>query len=270
MEGTDNKYQAVRIGDPSDWRLVMVISERGMEAYLRNVVDPMAEVAVMFRESWESKGQELLDRVESAVYDHPQLLDDFSADIAIVTPRVIWVPSQVADSADDPGASLYNVIYTAEDEDIMRDYQADKVCLYSLTRGLQAFLQRTLPGARVRCHQSVLVERFTERGGDVPQVYIDIRKGEADFVVVRDKSLLLSVTHEWGSHDDIRYHLFNILDVYGLDPKEVHVSLSGSRSDRDGLTASLRGEVAFVMRTMVPGIAAKADMSLPAALMMRS
>lgn len=270
MEGTDNKYQAVRIGDPSDWRLVGVISEHGMEAYLRNVEDPMAEVAVLFRESWESKGQELLDKVESAVYDHPQLLDDFSADIAVVTPRAIWVPESVAEGEDDPGERLYNRIFTAEEEDIMRDYVGDKVCLYSLTRGLQAFLQRTMPGARVRCHQSVLVERFTARGGDVPQVYIDIRPGEADFVAVRDKGLLLSVTHEWATSEDIRYHLFNILDVYGLDPKEVHVSVSGSRDDREALTTALRGDVAFVMRTMVPGIAAKAGMSLPAALMMRS
>lgn len=266
----NNGYRAVRIGDPSDWRLVMVIGSAGVEAYLRNVENPMEEVETLFREEWPDDGENLLERVEGAVYDHPQLLDDFAADIAINTPYALWAPETVIDGDDDPGDKIFTTVYAANEEDIMRDYLEDKVCLYTLTPGLQAFLQRTFPGARIRSHQTVLVARMKDKIVDMPRVYIDVRKGWADFVAFDGKKLLMSVTHEWREKEDIRYHLFNLLESYELDPKNVHVSLSGLREEKTELLKSLRQDVAYVMMTMVPGIATKAGMSLTAALLMRS
>lgn len=265
-----NGYRAVRIGDPSDWRLVMVIGADGIEAYLRNVENPMDEVETLFSTEWPAEREGLLERIEGAVYDHPQLLDDFAADIAIKTPRALWAPEVVIDSDDDPGDSIFTTIYAANDEDIMRDYYEDKVCLYTLAPGLQSFLQRTFPGARVRCHQTILVTRLQDRMVDMPRVYIDIRRNWADFVAFDGKKLLMSVTHEWRETEDIRYHLFNLLESYGLDPKGVHISLSGLRDEKTTLLKSLREDVAYVMMTLVPGIATKAGMSLTAALLMRS
>ena len=152
----------------------------------------------------------------------------------------------------------------------MQDYVDGKVCAYTLVPGLQAFLQRTFPGARVRCHQSVLVKRLCDRVVDMPRVYIDIRKGWADFVVFDGTKLLMAVSHEWRAQEDIRYHLFNLLDVYDIDPKGVHVSLSGMRDEKNALMQALRGDVAYVMKTLVPGIASKTGMSLVASLLMRS
>lgn len=266
----NNGYRAVRIGDPSDWRLVMVIGSTGVEAYLRNVENPMDEVETLFVEEWPSEDSGLLERIEGAVYDHPQLLDDFAADISVETPYALWAPEAVIDSDDDPGDRIFTTVYAARDEDIMRDYLEDKVCLYTLTPGLQGFLQRTFPGARIRCHQTVMVTRLEDRVVDMPRVYIDIRKGWADFVAFEGRKLLMSVTHEWREKEDIRYHLFNLLESYGLDPKEVHVSLSGLRDEKSELLKSLRQDVAYVMMTMVPGIATKAGMSLTAALLMRN
>lgn len=268
----DKGYRAVRIGDPSDWRLVLVLSERGMEAYLRNIENPMEDVETLLREEWDLRDRALLDRVESTVYDHPQMLDDFATDIAIVTDRAMWVPESVVESQDDPSTRIFRTVYESREEDIMQDFTDGKVCLYTLAPGLQSFLQRTFPGARIRCHQTVMVKRFSERSADLPRVYIDMRKTEADFVMFDGKKLLMAVTHEWNALTDIRYHLLNLLDVYDIDPKGVHVSVSGSaeiREQRAELMQMLREDVAYVMVTMVPGIATKAGMSLPAALLMR-
>lgn len=97
MEETNSGYRAIRIGDPSDWRLVMVIGAGGIETYLRNVENPMDEVEILFREEWDGDTSTLLERVESAVYDHPQLLDDFAADIAIETPKALWIPEKIVE-----------------------------------------------------------------------------------------------------------------------------------------------------------------------------
>ena len=263
-------YQAVRIGDPSDWRLVCVISERGMEAYLRNMEDPTAEVACLVKEEWNPGDGDLLQKIESTVYDHPQLLDDFTADIALTAPRSLWVPRRILEEWDDLGDSYYTRIYESDPEDIMRDWDEDKVCLYTLTRGLPAFLQRTFPGAKIRNHQSVLVERFGSRVSDLPRVFIDLREGEADFVLLDGKQLLQAVSHEWGTLEDAEYHFYNLLDVYGFDPKKLEVSLSGLRDEKRELMQRLRERVAYVMMTMVPAVASKAGMSLTASLLMRS
>ena len=278
MEETNSGYRAIRIGDPSDWRLVMVIGAGGIETYLRNVENPMDEVEILFREEWDGDTSTLLERVESAVYDHPQLLDDFAADIAIETPKALWIPEKIVEKGEESDSDdetptvekIYNTVYEAAEEDIMQDYVDGKVCAYTLVPGLQAFLQRTFPGARIRCHQAVLVKRLCDRVVDMPRVYIDIRKGWADFVVFDGTKLLMAVSHEWRAQEDIRYHLFNLLDVYDIDPKGVHVSLSGMRDEKNALMQALRGDVAYVMKTLVPGIASKTGMSLVASLLMRS
>lgn len=270
MEESSSAYRAIRIGDPSAWRLVMVMSATGLEAYLRNIEEPTAEVETLFHEEWDASDGDLLGKIETAVYDHPQLLDDFSADIAVTTAQAMWIPSAVVEEREDSGDHIFTTVYAANDEDIMRDYEEDKVCMYTLVPGLQGFLQRTFPGARVSCHQSVLVRRLGGRVEDLPRVYINVRKDEVDLVAFDGHRLLMSVTHEWRAIDDIRYHLFNLLSVYNIEPDSVHVSLSGDKEARKELLTGLRDKVAYVMMTMVPGIASKAGMSLTASLLMRN
>lgn len=269
MENADNGYRTIRTGDPSDWRLIMVLSATGIEAYLRNAENPTEEVKTILREDWNADGGNLLERIENAVYDHPQLLDDFSTDIAVQTSEALWAPESVIEGENDPAGEIFGSVFAGAEEDIMRDYTEGRVCLYMLTPGLKGFLQRTFPGARVRCHQTVLVDRLSGRPADMPRVYIDIRRSMADFVVFDGRKLLMAVTHEWNNPDDIRYHLYNLLDVYGLDPGAVHVSVSGDRDVKNILIPRLRQEVAYVMMTLVPGIAAKEGMSLTASLLMR-
>lgn len=264
-----NTYQAVRIGDIADWRLICVISAQGMGAWLRHV-NPTQELVTLFDEKWNAESETLLERIENAVYDHPQVLDDFTADIAVVAPRSIWVPSELVADDDEEAARLYTQIYTAEESDIISGTAGDATCLCSLVPGLSAFLQRTFPGARVHPHMSVLARRFRERGSDEPRVFIDIRDGEADFLAFDRSRLLMGATHVWHDPADIQYHLFNIINVYGLDPSEVQVSLSGPRDLKTDLMRELRRTLAYVMLTMMPGIGSKADMPLAGSLLLRN
>lgn len=263
-----NTYQAVRIGDIADWRLICQISGGGMSAYLRHI-DPTQDVVTLFDERWDNDPDSLLTRIENAVYDHPQVLDDFSADIAVVAPRSIWVPSELVEEDDDEAARLYSQVYTARPEDILTETVGDATCISSLVPGLNAFLQRTFPGARVHPHLAVLASRMRERSADMSRVYIDIREGEADFLAFDRTELLLAATHTWRTLDDLQYHLFNIMDVCGLDPAEAQVSLSGIREHKNSLMPLLRKNINYVMFTMMPGISAKAGMPVAAAMMMR-
>lgn len=263
-----NTYQAVRTGDTADWRLIGHISSHGMGAWLRHD-DPTRELETLFQLNWDTDGESPLEMIENAVYDHPQVLDDFTADIAIEAPKSIWVPSALVDENDDEALRLYNQIYNAAEGDLMSESVDDATCLYNLTPGLNAFLQRTFPGARIHPHLAILVRRFRERSADMPRVYIDIRNGEADIVAFDRTTFLMAATHRWYHPNDIQYHLFNILNVYGLDPASVQVSLSGPRDLKSELLAELRKTIAFVMLTMSPAPGARADMPLAASLLLR-
>ena len=150
-----NTYQAVRIGDIADWRLICVISARGMGAWLKHA-NPTQEIVTLFDEKWTCHNDTLLERIENTVYDHPQVLDDFSADIAIVAPKSIWVPTAMVADDEEESARLYNQIYTAEECDIMSEAVEDATSLFTLVPGLNAFLQRTFPGARLHSHLGVM------------------------------------------------------------------------------------------------------------------
>lgn len=258
-------YRGIRIDDTAEWRLAVYVSETGMSAYLKNIENPLEPVATLFEERWQRDESQLLRRIEGAVYDHPQLLDDFSTEIVVCTPRALWVPEDKAGDSEE-WTSLYNTVYRAEEEDIMCDTLEGMCCLFSLAPGMPSFFRRTLSGARVSCHQTVLSRRFITRGGDTPRVYVDIREDEADYIVLDDRRMLLSVTHRWHDMMDIAYHLFNIMDVYGLDPAAAQVSLSGMRDIRTPLVKELRRHIAYVMLTMMPSAVSKAEMPLSAAI----
>lgn len=264
-----NTYQAVRIGDIADWRLICVISARGMGAWLKHA-NPTQEIVTLFDEKWTCHSDTLLERIENTVYDHPQVLDDFSADIAIVAPKSIWVPTAMVVDDEEESARLYNQIYTAEECDIMSESVEDATSLFTLVPGLNAFLQRTFPGARLHSHLAVMARRFRERSADEPRIFIDIREGEADFLAFDRRNLIMAATHPWHAPSDLQYHLFNIMNVYGLDPTQVQVSLSGLRDLKTDLMRELRKTINYVMLTMVPGPGAKVEMPLAGSLLLRN
>lgn len=245
-----NTYRAVRIGDTADWKLICEISTGGMSAYLKHS-DPTQEIVALFEEKWKDDDN-ILQRIENVVYDHPQVLDDFSCDIVLTAPKAIWVPTRLVDADDDEIARLYNQIYRAAEEDILAESIGEATCLYSLVPGLNAFLSRTFPGSRVHSHLAVMASRFRERTADMPRIYVEMRHGEADILAFDGKKLLMAATHFWHDPADIEYHIYNVINVYGLDPAELQLSLSGLRDVKNLLMHDLRQNISFVMLTMMP------------------
>ena len=104
------------------------------------------------------------------------------------------------------------------------------------------------------------------RGSEMPRVYADIRQGEVDFVVLDDRQMLLASTQRWHDRMDIAYHVFNMMDVYGLNPANTQVSLSGESEIKQSLVKTLREQISYVMLTMMPSAVSKTDMPLAAAV----
>lgn len=243
-----------------------------MSAFLKNEEDPMEPLITLFTTDWVRDDESLLRHIETVVYDHPQLLDDFSTEIIINTERSLWLPRSVVDYSDNgeekvgdeyrDETDLYNMVYKADEEDIFIDELNDKICLYTLCPGLQAFIRRTLPGARVWCQQTLAVRRFADQVADMPRLYVDIRYGEADYYAFDGRKLLLATTHGWRDKMDIAYQVFNIMDIWKLDAGGTQIMLSGKRDVRTELMKILREHLKFVMLTMLPSSVSKSELPL--------
>lgn len=245
-----------------------------MSAYLKNEEDPMDPVITIFSHTWTRDDESLLRKIETVVYDHPQLLDDFSTEIIINTERALWIPRKIVEPSpgkEEKGierdeTDLYNVVYKAEEEDIFIDETGDKICVYSLVSGLQSFIRRTLPGARTWCQQTLAVRRFTEQVSDMPRLYVDIRDVEADFYGFEGKKLLFAATHGWRDKMDIVYHIYNFMELWHLDHSDTQVMVSGKKDIRNELMKILRNQLQYVMLTMLPSSVSKSDLPVAVGL----
>lgn len=253
------------VSDTAQWRQTLYISPTGMLAYLKNVEAPEEPVSLIVDRKWDVTEDSLLAEIENTVYDYPMLLDDFSTDIIIETGRYLWVPGEVM-TVEGMAEEVYNSVYAANEEDLFADeHEGGCYCIYTHCPGLKAFLLRTFPGSRIMCHVSSLYDKFRERGADMRCVYIDIREREADYIAFDGKRLLCAGTHTVAADSDIMYHLFNLMEGYGLQKDDTQIFVSGRKRDKSALIASMRKYVKYVMLTMLPRLVSMEDMPLAAA-----
>lgn len=225
--------------DNGQWHLAIDISSLGFRAWL--VPDDILgrSPRLLASSEWAYDSASLLDRIENAVYDNPEVLDDYSADIVLECGRELWLPTE--DYADDDDcAEAYVSIYGGDILDVVVNDLGQEKVAYSLAPGLKSFMERSFPGARI-WSQLALLRLAAKTPHDSYKCLLDIRQGEADFVLV-DRGMLCSAsTHPWKSVHDIIYTMFAILRTYDADPKDTELVLSGLREARQTLGVEIEG-----------------------------
>lgn len=222
--------------DTGQWKLVLSISGNEISAFLKNLTEPKALPLLLFRNLRSDKETELLQFVESAVYDNPRILDDFATQIVITSPRALWIPADFVDE-DEFDPALYTCVYKVDDEDIFSDSDEEEVCLYSLVPGLKSFINRTLPGCRVTSHLSVLKSLYLKRlstedvnhsDSEGFSFFVDVREGFAEIFLFRINTFLCGASHPWKEVSDIAYKIMLMADAYSVKSKEACLNFSGN------------------------------------------
>lgn len=250
------------ITDTGQWRLIIYLGKGGISVWIKSTEDPTARVGCLFTSVWQPGEDNLLRRIENSVYDHPRVLDDFSADIIVETEKCLWVPRALTgDNPESLCEEWFTQVWPGMESEFLTDECGDKLCLHLLTPGLKDFLARTFPGTRIASHQTILVRNLAGRAADDTRMYVDIRDHEADLLIFSGKNLLCCVTREWHAPADIVWHIFNLLDIHGINPRKAQVCLSGKRDIREFIAKETRKYLGFVMLTMVPRV--ESDTQLP-------
>lgn len=218
---------AADFADTGQWRLLLNIGVTGLEALLENTLHADLPPQPLCTAKWEFNKDNLRKNIEEAVYNNPRLLDDFATRITLYDPRTLFIPTEVAEEATGTEEELYKKVYTAEDADIMTDFDKDITAAWSMAPGVKSFLMRTFPGARITCNLMELVRnlRKTNQGSSL---YALAREGETDIILLNDGNLISASTHEWHHVDDIAYLALNLLEVYGYKLSETKITLEGA------------------------------------------
>lgn len=239
-----NALTAADYADTGQWRLILKIFGDGMEAYLENTLHEDVGQQRLFSVNWDADESTLRGNVENAVYDNPRVLDDFSTKIILYDRKTIFSPSELVEENGVEG--FHTAVYPCEPVDIMSDVDDDVTATYSMAPGLKSFLYRTFPGSRIYSH---LMDMFISHrnNGEGMRMYVEIRKTEADILLVNGRNLISAATHTWRDHADVVYFILNTLSVYGVPYNDVDLYISGERLSTD-ISSKLKKQLHSVER----------------------
>lgn len=218
---------AADYADTGQWRLIVRIYRKGMSAYLENTLHQEVDPQELFSEIWDPEKGNLLNFIENAVYDHPRVLDDFSARIIVYDRNTIFIPTEVLLDSEESEETIYSDLFGVEASEVMTESDKDIVSASCLVKGLKGFLNRTFPGARM-CSNLMHKVKESRKEGEGKRMKIEVREGETDFVLLDGEKLISASTHDTYAGTDVAYHAFNLLNTYELNPKEVKAELSGT------------------------------------------
>lgn len=235
-----NGLTAADYADTGQWRLILKVYATGITAHIENTIHTDLEPQLLFSAEWDADADNLLKNIENAVYDHPRVLEDFSARIIVFDPHTLFMPTEIAEEEEGSEEFIYTSVYENDPGDVIVDVDRDLTAVHCLAKGLKGFLSRTFPGAKVESNlmNKVRTLRINNEGKSLA---IDVRAKEADFVLLDGGNLLSASTHPYVTDTDIAYHAFNILDVYGVEMRSTPVTITG-----DAATDKLRS----IMKTL--------------------
>ena len=223
---------AADFADTGQWRLLLKIGVTGLEAFLENTLHEDLAPQPLCKVNWEFNRDLLRKNIEEAVYSNPRLLDDFATRIIIYDPCTLFIPTEIAEETAGAEEELYKKVYTAEEADIMTDFDRDITAAWSLAPGVKSFIMRTFPGARITCNLMETVRNLRKTNENLT-LYAIARKGETDIILIDGHNLISASTHEWSHTDDIAFLALNLLDVYKLDISDTKILLEGAPSDTE-------------------------------------
>ncbi|MDE5653209.1 MAG: DUF3822 family protein, partial [Muribaculaceae bacterium] len=194
------------------------------------------------------------------------LLDDYATEIILETSRICFVPNEVLEQGDDDERAIFTALYPGGEPEIIAEHLDGMTALFSLADGLDGFISRTLPGARIRSHLGVLTSRFAKMHTQGRNIYADMRDAEVDIVAFDGSRLISASTQPWRHPDDVVYRIFNLLNAYDIDPADASIHISGTHEDRHTVVKTLRQLTSDASFTTLPPCATP----LPLAMLLQA
>lgn len=248
--GTEKySHPNIDLTDSKNLHLLLAINPDGLRAYFYN--KESGETTEYMHKSWHDNETNPLSQIEDAVYDCPDILNDFSTTVIIESDKLILAPLSQSDNEED-AEMLLNYVYNEENIDLFTETVGDKKIIYSTAKGLKSFLNRTFSTEDIHCHLSPIINfcRNTLTVGE--QMFVNLRKNRLDIAAFRNGNLLTANTFDWKEISDAAYYILNAWSISDFNQQEARLNITGNKNLRDELTSILRKYINYVMLPSLP------------------
>lgn len=233
MNGEKLQLEASAFADTGQWRLAIFISDTGLKALLKSLVNPNLPPIVLSEKEWGRNNPALLKAIEEAIYDNPRILDDFATSIVIDTDKTLWIPVEFTQDGEfDP--QLYTMVYPVAEEDIFSLSDENQMCLFSQVAGLKSFLDRTLPGCRINSSLNVFKQWFErlENRSETPSLFsVDVMTyGERAFIFgFKNGKFVAGASHPCLDPADIAYKVMLLARAFNFTEPLTELRIMGEQ-----------------------------------------
>ena len=251
-----NTQPEIHFEHPERWKLEVAVRQRQLQyiAYAPDQHDTLNFHTIPL-----DPGMELLPALENAVYDHPEMLEDFgSVRVVVEAQHFVVVPLAVSEN----DTLIHQTFYTMFPDDDCEVScctmpQSGVAVVYGMPRGLRAFLQRTFNNPPIMHHLYPLCEHFQtlNNGSTGARLFINLHEHSMDLALFRKGQLVLANTLPWRNAEDAAYLVLHTWKTMNLDALTDEVQLTGDKQRRDALAPLLRRFVKYVMPAIFPAVA---------------
>ena len=242
----------IHIEHPEAWELLVSIGDRQVDYIL--FAPTVANSLIVGDVEW---GGQSLQSLEDAIYDTPELLNEYRRVRVIVHSRhFVMFP---AESSDEDCIDLLRHAFPSDDGDtgvcLLPDNQVKIAWL--MPRGMQAFLGRTFNYPMTYHHLQPLCEHFfgLNRDDGKSRMFLNLREGCMDLATYREGKLQGANTFHFADHQDAVYYALTAWRAHGLDQLADELQLMGDNAECAAMTPKLREFVKSVMPAVYPAAA---------------
>lgn len=248
MTGKDT----ISIQHPEAWELLVSIDE-GQVDYILYTPSVAGSLVIGSKELADGT----LQGLEDAIYDSPELLNEYNRVRVIVHSRhFVLLPQEVAD--DDCQMLVRRAFQGVDGDAAVCAMPLNRVKVaYLMPRGLQAFLGRTFNYPAIYHHLMPLCEHFKGVNGESgrSQMFLHLQSASMDMAIYRDGGLLCANIYPFTTAEDAVYYILNAWHTHGLDQLADELQLAGDGDQRAMMTPLLRDFVKYVMPAEYPAAA---------------
>ena len=244
--------EKIHIEHPEAWELIVDIAE-GQVNYIL-FTPTVANSLIVGEVAWID---DTLQTLEDAVYDTPELLNEFKRVRVIVHSRhFVLFPDE---TSEGDCVKLLRHAFPADDGDAAvcpMPRNGVKIA-YLMPRGMQAFLGRTFSYPMMCHHLMPLCEHFAELNSDkgFTGMLLNLDETCMDLAIYREGALQCANSYGFSDYHDAVYYALNAWRSHELDQLADELQLMGDREARAAMTPELRKFVKSVVPAEFPAAA---------------
>lgn len=248
MEGKSK----IDIQHPEAWELLVSIEDRRV-----NYILYTPAVAGSLAMGQVERADESLQALEDAVYDTPELLNEYKrVRVVVHSQHFVLLPQ---DTPDDDCAMLLHEAFPDDNGEtcVCPMPQSGVKIAYLLPQGLQAFLGRTFNYPVLFHHLYPLCEHVKEHlsSDDRSRMFLSVSEQQMDLVIIREGTLQCANTYQFSNADDAVYYALNAWRTHSLDQLTDELQITGHNEQCAAMMPKLREFVKYVMPFAFPAAA---------------